>query len=368
MPRIEISSALLSDIASGIVSDDFDSSLTRRLVRELGSELSIFQCERCSSYDHDDNSRCVDDESWCESCADSHAHYWESDSEYHSEPEPEPEDTDREGIEGYHDTDREELFSAVDFDDPALLGIEIETYCQSPSSDISEARRASRGQSPAWAAEDDGSLDDAHGVELVFAPVPLSEVSESYDSKTGLFAVIGALRESGAIAWDAGKQYGMHISVNAGQMTSLHCAKFIRMIHDNRAECERIAGRTERDTARSRGDNWAAYRNLGSLPHFGKETGKYHAAARRSKNRIEVRIFRASLNQERILRNCEFVDSIRVYTQDASYAALNFTAFRAWLALPSQSRYAALRKFYAIVPTTPRTVANRQFATSAASE
>jgi hypothetical protein len=148
----------------------------------------------------------------------------------------------------------------------------------------------------------------------------------------------------------------MHVSINAAKMSELHCAKFIRMVNDNRAECERIAGRSE--------TSWAKYTPASKLANDRKENGKYLAAARRSRSRIEVRIFRASLNKTRILRNCEFVDALRVFTESVSFRSLNFDTFRAWLSLPEQSGYPALRKFYGIVPTTERTTPERQFAST----
>lgn len=360
MPTFNISHRVIDEIRDALTGGDVPDSLADTLLDEFSGYLDLCRCGRCSDIVSNCETNYIEDaeESWCESCTSREAHYWESDECYHTEPEPA--DEDREGIAGYHDTDRDELFDGTDWSNPALLGIEIETYCQSPSEDISRARVSSRGQSPAWTAEDDGSLDDRHGVELVFAPTTLEDIAESYGESAGLFSVTESLRKSGAIAWDAGTGYGMHVSVNASAMSELHCAKFIRMFCDNEYECTRLAGRKE--------TNWAKYNPADKLSGDRKQRGKYLAAARRDNSRIEVRIFRSSLNKERILRNCELVDAVRVYTLDCSFGSLNFADFRTWLSRPEQSRYAALRKFYGFVNVSERTIPARRFASNVISE
>lgn len=328
MPRIDLSDRSANRIRNAITSGD----LPEDVANILGPELELCQCERCDCWA--DQTITVDDNcAWCESCADSHAYCWE-DGEYRSEPEPES------TIPDYHDGDRDDLNDGVDWTRPDLLGVELETYCQCPEDDRDAALIVGD-----CLGEKDSSLDDAHGVEFIFRATTMAEIHAAALSPTlaggsGILAVANVLKRRGAIAWDAGTGYGMHVSINAGAMTELHCAKFCRFINDNRQWCEAIAGRTE--------NRWARYQP-NSLVATTKNREKYVAAARRDDDRIEVRIFRASLNADRIVRNCEFVDSIRVFTESASYGQLTFERYREWLAMPSQSRYAALRKFYGIV-------------------
>lgn len=329
MPRLDISDRSASRIRTAIKSND----LPDEIASILAPELDMYQCERCGCWAT--STITVDDsEEWCESCADSHAYRWDN-GEHHSEPEPSCD------IPDYHDGDRNDLNDGIDWDRPDLLGVEIETYCQDPEDDRDAALAVGE-----CLGEKDSSLDDKHGVEFIFRATTLDDIhaaqADGSRAGSGILAVARVLKRRGAIAWDAGSGYGMHVSINAGAMTELHCAKFCRFINDNRPECETIAGRTE--------NRWAHY-TPNSIVGTTKDRTKYVAAARRDDDRIEVRIFRSSLNPERIVRNCEFVDSVRVFTESASYGQLTFDRYRDWLAMPSQSRYAALRRFYGIVKT-----------------
>ena len=77
------------------------------------------------------------------------------------------------------------------------------------------------------------------------------------------------------------------------------------------------------------------------------ETTKYEPV-RVDDKRYEVRIFRSNLRRERILKNVEFVDAVRVYTKTASALSVSTpyqgTAdFLYWLG--KQPGYTTLKKF-----------------------
>ena len=333
MPVIDISEIAASRIRRAIEAGDVSTSVADI----LGPELEMCQCDRCDTWVREATT--VDGTvEWCNDCAESYAYCWDS-GEYHSEPEPEDVEDD---IPDYHDGDRDALNDCIDWARPDLIGVELETYCQYPEED-----RAAALDVGDCLGEKDSSLDKTHGVEFVFRATTLAQIHASAEHTklqggSGILAVASVLKRRGAIAWDAGDGYGMHISINAGALTELHCAKFCRFVNDNQVDCEMIAGRKE--------NRWARY-SANTIVGTTKDRSKYVAAARRDDNRIEVRIFRASLNPDRIVRNCEFVDSVRVFTESASYGQLTFDRYREWLAMPSQSRYQRLRKFYGIVKT-----------------
>lgn len=279
-------------------------------------------CDRCGDRVPSDDTSDIDGDCWCEHCRDNHSYYWESDGENHSEPEPEEEE-DEYGIPDYHDTEvsiESERLSRVD-----VLGIEVETY-QTEIEDAAEFFRRTRDKwNDAFKYERDGSLDSSHGVEIVAQPYSLAEIRG--ESSSPWSKVVAWCKSHGAKSWDAGKGYGMHISINGAALQKCHRARIVRFFNDNKDLCEMLAGRNE--------SHWAKYSTKSKLSAESKETDKYQAAANRGP-RIEVRIFRGTLNWTRFVRNCEFVDAVRVYTESSgcSDRALSADAFLAWMALP----------------------------------
>ena len=76
----------------------------------------------------------------------------------------------------------------------------------------------------------------------------------------------------------------------------------------------------------------------------GQVSGRDKTAVRGSK----FEVFRASLNWDRFIRNCEFVDAIRVYTQFSGMSdiALSAESFKGWLAQTANRKaYPLLAKF-----------------------
>ena len=104
MPRNNHS--LVRAVASALIDNDSIQSVSDQLFQlldELGDYVCT--CEHCDELCSSDDTSCVDDCTWCRSCVDSDAYYWESDREYHSEPDAE--ETDDCGIPAYHDTEIE---------------------------------------------------------------------------------------------------------------------------------------------------------------------------------------------------------------------------------------------------------------------
>jgi hypothetical protein len=312
----------------------------------LSVDERISECERCGSlFDNQEDGNECDGEMWCNYCIHS-AYYWESDGAYHTDPEPEPEDEparDSYGIPGYHETELDVYNNCTD-----ILGIELETY----QNDLSGIARYMEDNCVhlGWKYERDGSLDDTYGVELVAIPYTLADVKD--EAKCPWLRLLRWSRNNGGISWNAGLQYGMHISLNGRAMSRGHRARIVRFFNDNPSLCITIAARNS-DYARY---DTAAVR----LSRSYRETDKYCAAANRQ-GRIEVRIFRGSLNETRFVRNCEFVDAVRVYCQDCGNTtqALSSDSFKAWMQRPeNRATYPLLAEMLGVSlrKSTPQTV------------
>ena len=299
-------------------------------------DLPLLRCESCEDFVNIDDAIPVDDGEIqvCRNCVDNY-YYWESDDSYHTEEEEyDDDDSDDGNIPGYH-SQRVAMPEPIPLDG---LGVELETY----QNNIPEAAEFFHELRKRWKNqfkfERDGSLDSRHGVELAACPYTLSQLNDPEGSPW--HEALSWSSKNGGRAWKAGSGYGMHISLNGAGMSRLHRAKIVRFINDNRALCEKLAGRTE--------SSWGVFNHKGRpLSSSHQETDKYVAAANRG-DRIEVRIFRASLLWERFIRNCEFCDAVRVYckTASATDSGLSEKEFLEWLSKAgSQKSWPALKRF-----------------------
>jgi hypothetical protein len=253
---------------------------------------NYFTCEDCDETCANDDWN--DDTSTCDSCAQSA----------------------RNRIPDYHKQDR--------FSDPgncrALFGVELEVYVKDTDRlmDVYEEVKDAR-----FIGERDGSLDLDHGLEIVGPPISFE------DNKTRWLNLLGRIRPY-CQGWDAGTEYGMHVSLNRPSMGKLHQGKLLVFFHHNKHLCEVVAGRKE--------VHWAKYHRK-SLSHARlHESDKYEAIALRSRTRAEVRIFRSTLKPEGFLRNLEFVAAAVEYTQTCSVSMLDAFNFRYWLHQPANRK------------------------------
>ncbi len=275
--------------------------------------------------------RNTDDNTVCESCADNYFYCDGCNTTCHQNEYGEDgccescSRRDSDDIPEYHSEARPWRNRTI----PALaLGVELECYSANRA-DVAEI-----ATDCGMIAEQDGSLDDTCGIEIVGSPMKMSEYGASNCPWKSF------LSQARVKAWDAGTGYGMHVSLNTAGMLAMDVAKFILFIHSNKSLCETIAGRSE--------SSWAEYKdkNLKSMTQdirAGRESQKYEAAAIRSKTRVEVRIFRATAKFESFLKNVQFVDAVRAFTQSASPHSLTEKAFLAWLA--GRLDYRELRAF-----------------------
>lgn len=233
----------------------------------------------------------------------------------------------------YHGNDRGRFYRGVDFQDPTLIGLELEVFIKGDRRHVISSALNLQDKYPIVLAEEDNSLDRANGAEFVFKPMPFSLLT-SRDSPVK--KVVEEMKSFGTLGWDAGVNYGVHLNMNALEMTRLHCAKFCYFVNKNNDLCEVVGGRPE-----SRYQEYLATR---LSKHEDISDNKYQAAVRRSEARIEIRIFRSSLMWQRLRRYFEFADSVRCYTKLASARELSSpTAYIEFMRQQTNKYYREMR-------------------------
>lgn len=280
----------------------------------------IIPCEHCSNIGWRDSMVQVIEGNrrrmWCTDCSRS-AFQWR-DGTFHTEEQAG-------NIPSYHSTNVTIPSSVLVRSD--VLGVELETYqgqINDASKFLSQLRKSTN---QAIKYERDGSLDHTYGVEIVAVPETLENIR-----KEGSIwhQIIMWSKSNGGKSWNMGEGYGMHISINGGALNPLHRCRFLRFFNDNKYFVTRLAGRKE--------SSYALFKPP-KLSDGHKQTEKFMAATNRDR-RVEVRVFRGTLVWKRFIRNCELVDSVRVYTRDCgcSEQALGAPAFIVWLARPDNRK------------------------------
>ena len=181
----------------------------------------------------------------------------------------------------------------------------------------------------------DGSLSD--GFEIVTQPHTLEEYMTNFP-----WYLVDDLRRNGFRSWDT-DTCGFHIHVsrkafgwqrrgefNRGKYEA-HLVRFTKLIYDNQRQVRIIAGRNSR--------RWAAFDDKGRL--FDKVKTGYQANSRYSAvnvantDTIEIRVFKGSLNVNRLKACLQFVASATEYTRDLHVSPndnnLRWTRYRGWL-------------------------------------
>lgn len=121
-------------------------------------------------------------------------------------------------------------------------------------------------------------------------------------------------------------KYGMHVSISRKLFTDFSAAKFIVFMNMQAELCKLIAQRDNiyegdyfmRKTPKDcvvYTDTWGDY-SLTKKGNYKKrmiKTEKYEAV-KADDNRLEVRIFKSTLNYEKFLKNVEFVQAVKEWT------------------------------------------------------
>jgi len=109
-----------------------------------------------------------------------------------------------------------------------LIGIEIETY--NPEGRVATADGLDRfdpGPHPLPIVEEDGSLSEEYGLEVVTPPIPLQEA----ESEDGYFAkLISTLKDTGCES-SPDEGYGLHINVNVASWSNVERMCVVYMLN-----------------------------------------------------------------------------------------------------------------------------------------
>ena len=228
---------------------------------------------------------------------------------------------------------------------PFAIGVELEVYARRGKRDaLAESVTA---QAPGqFIFKDDGSLESTRGVELVTVPMTCEQA-------VSLFAKLKFPK--GTTAWDT-RKCGMHIHIDSHAFTRSSIAKFLSFWNDegNARFIRLIAGRHPDfdDQAscfaarvKSTGD---VYQKAHSAQHTGSRyrivnlcnlggaeikrlglSGSRHATRF---NTVELRIFRATLNKNRLLAQIEMAVASVYFARRAALDKTGAQDFKDWLA------------------------------------
>lgn len=212
-------------------------------------------------------------------------------------------------------------------------------------------RKDGRGLHLNFSAELDGSLSDEGGLEIIGHPFPLRE----YYAPNGQWAkMCDHLAAGDAYGWPVRRSYGMHITVDwreegtgawrlctetSKDRVNISLARFEAFMLNNRALCTMVAGRA----SVYGGGEAGGYQKVKNLAEIVASGSKYTVMRRRDGTEsalVEIRIFGANIRNEGIIRNVEFIDSLRVYVMrpDANlFAGAGSAHYRQWLLKPENA-------------------------------
>lgn len=258
-------------------------------------------------------------------CREEHEVYYDDDADEWRWEEDRPRD-----IDDYHDNYRPWNDNGV--------GKELMFGCELEIESDNRCETAIFAKENGMFAERDGSLDEETGVEIIAPPMKLKE----YKTKGNRWEkFLTGLDEKKCRGYDAGTDYGLHVSINRQALTNLHTGKLLVFINHNKDLCESIAERGENE--------WAQYREKRIAGHMIRDgcsgklyardyTDKYEALSIRSQHRIECRIFRSTIKYNDFLRAVEFCAAAVEFTRNASNRELDAINFYRWLEKPGKSK------------------------------
>lgn len=276
----------------------------------------------------------------CESCWDEVACYCDNCGEYyHTDDGPCCSERGDEGLYGY-DYKPAPVFHGRD-PHGAFLGLELEM--EATSAYVSEGvDLISNAFGADWLyCKHDGSL--SNGLEMVSHPITLEAWQ---DMESGLTDMLAALRRSGFRSWNT-ESAGIHIHISFSAFTGeRHIWLFQQMFYRNVRAIERFAGRSSHWGRLEVDKGYVGKVSKMKVRGRGYGTERYMAVNLQNRDTLEIRVFRGSLNPERVLANLELVHAFTEYTRSLPYCdvkdgALNFEVFAFWLAKQPNYKHAS---------------------------
>lgn len=260
--------------------------------------------------------------------------HYSDEPDHYNEPDDEP-DSD---LPDYHDGYRNwyGIIQLANQSSVPYYGLEIEV-CFEYNSERSFFIEDSHDYTH-YCFERDGSLCEERGMEVITRPYTLAELKadDAYLKK-----IIGKVKAHGAATdpstYDDENSYGIHVTTNWGRLTDDHKKRFAQMMLDQKRLAIFVAGREDEDYA----------------PYVPFE-GEKHVAVRprnapggiNDGNAVEIRIFKSTLNYERILSYVEFVDAMIEWTRNPeriTEGPLAASLFRIWVRMSGNYPYLSRR-------------------------
>jgi hypothetical protein len=299
-------------------------------------EDDYFTCRSCDSFIHLDNETQWGGDSYCQRCYDNNVYtcndcneeYWDGDDHDCS-------DSYGGLIHDYGYKPRPYFFGKRE-GERLYMGFELEVEVIDGGM-REHAERVINSLGEHVYLKHDGSL--SHGFEIVTHPHTLDSYRKEF-----AFESFRKFRQEGLRSWNT-STCGLHVHVSRSAFGAYdnptrsdlirnrqaHELRFIKLIYDNERQVCRLAGRTS--------NSYANFQDKGKLTDKvirGHDVGGRHAAVNTyNDSTLEVRIFKGSLNEKRVLMALEFVHSAVEYTRDLKVngknKALSWLAFSGYV-------------------------------------
>lgn len=283
-------------------------------------------CGACGETIWSDDCRFSDYDTFCEPCFFDRFTYCEDCDDYVNDDDPCHHREDAEGIFPYSYKPAPMFFG----DDRVYLGLELETEVLNGSRSIVPQTMEGHFPDFRFYCKEDSSL--SHGVEIVSHPASLDSW---HGARSALDNAMSALRGARVRSWDT-ETCGIHVHVNVSAFDNdQHMYKFAQLFYKNPTRMQTFAGRNASRWA-SFDQGRRVYEIIKYKRRFGSGSGeRYVAVNMTGTSTVEIRIFRGSLNTDRVLADLELVHAAVEYTRtlsikDVAVGGLDFGAFRMW--------------------------------------
>jgi hypothetical protein len=291
-----------------------------------------FLCNSCDNFRHNDSADYFNGEQFCQRCIDDHVYtcddcseqYWEGSDHYCSE-------SSYGGLIHDYGYKPRPYFYGRTSGERIFMGFELEVEVRSGNMRDQASEVVNALGDHAY-LKHDGSLN--HGFEIVTHPHSLNSYKKEF-----AFDSFKRFRSNGLRSWDT-STCGLHVHVSrnafgvydnrtdtiSNNSRQFHELRFIKLIYDNQRQVCALAGRTSEDYA-----NFHDKGRLRDKVINGYSAGGRHSAVNtENTNTLEVRIFRGSLNENRVLMALEFVHCAVEYTRNLKVNGKNKAL--SWLA------------------------------------
>lgn len=215
----------------------------------------------------------------------------------------------RDCVGTYHSFNRSEYRPHVAHGEHAdkvrLFGVELEFGQPPDTKGIIPITEEMQDRQNLWHYEQDGSVRDVKGAELITMPCSLLFHQECF----GWNRICQKLMDAGFVSHDLGpNKCGLHIHVNRTSFTKESIMKIDQMLNRHTKFFSVLA---------RRGPNHYCSTDMGKAPNFSARlamqtaaTDRYEALNLMNRNTIEFRLFRGSLSPTTVLGDIEIVDGL----------------------------------------------------------